>query len=80
MRTLLVPATMRLLGAANWYLPSWLHWLPDLRVEKSPHTPSEAMAGGGAGGGGGRSARLIGGLPGPSEAAQAGYPAPAVTS
>lgn len=39
-RTVLVPATMRLLGNANWYLPSWLHWLPDLRVEQSPHTPS----------------------------------------
>ncbi|RLT35948.1 MAG: MMPL family transporter, partial [Chloroflexi bacterium] len=35
-RTVLVPATMRLLGDANWYLPTWLHWLPDLRVEKSP--------------------------------------------
>jgi RND superfamily putative drug exporter len=32
-RTLLVPATMRLLGHRNWYLPSWLQWLPQLRVE-----------------------------------------------
>jgi putative drug exporter of the RND superfamily len=32
-RTLLVPATMRLLGKRNWYLPSWLQWLPQLRVE-----------------------------------------------
>jgi RND superfamily putative drug exporter len=32
-RTLLVPATMRLLGDRNWYLPSWLQWLPQLRVE-----------------------------------------------
>lgn len=47
-RTVLVPATMRLLGDANWYLPAWLHWLPDLRVEKSPHSPvSAAMAGDG---------------------------------
>lgn len=44
-RTVLVPATMRLLGDANWYLPAWLHWLPDLRVERSPHAPSGAMAG-----------------------------------
>ncbi len=44
-RTVLVPATMRLLGDANWYLPSWLHWLPDLRVEKSPHAPAGALAG-----------------------------------
>ena len=34
-RSVLVPATMEMLGARNWYLPSWLNWLPDLRVE--PH-------------------------------------------
>ena len=32
-RSLLVPASMRLLGRFNWYLPSMLQWLPDLRVE-----------------------------------------------
>jgi len=32
-RTVLLPASMKLLGNANWYLPSWLDWLPDLRVE-----------------------------------------------
>ena len=32
-RMVLVPAAMRLLGDWNWYLPSWLGWLPDLRVE-----------------------------------------------
>jgi RND superfamily putative drug exporter len=32
-RTLLVPATMRLLGDRNWYLPRWLQWLPQIRVE-----------------------------------------------
>ena len=32
-RSVLVPATMEILGARNWYLPSWLSWLPDLRVE-----------------------------------------------
>jgi putative drug exporter of the RND superfamily len=26
----LLPATMKLLGAWNWYLPSWLEWLPRL--------------------------------------------------
>jgi RND superfamily putative drug exporter len=35
-RTILVPATMRLLGDVNWYMPSWLEWLPDLRVEREP--------------------------------------------
>jgi putative drug exporter of the RND superfamily len=24
----LLPATMKLLGDWNWYLPSWLEWLP----------------------------------------------------
>jgi RND superfamily putative drug exporter len=32
-RTLLVPATMRLLGKRNWYLPTWLQWLPQVHVE-----------------------------------------------
>jgi uncharacterized membrane protein YdfJ with MMPL/SSD domain len=36
-RSVLVPAFMTLLGNANWYLPRWLHWLPDLRVEGPRH-------------------------------------------
>jgi putative drug exporter of the RND superfamily len=32
-RSVLVPATMKLLGDWNWYLPSWLEWLPDFHVE-----------------------------------------------
>jgi putative drug exporter of the RND superfamily len=28
-RAVLLPATMKLLGEWNWYLPSWLQWLPD---------------------------------------------------
>ena len=32
-RGILVPASMQLLGDRNWYMPSWLGWLPDLRVE-----------------------------------------------
>jgi uncharacterized membrane protein YdfJ with MMPL/SSD domain len=32
-RSVLVPATMTLLGRWNWYLPSWLAWLPDAHVE-----------------------------------------------
>jgi uncharacterized membrane protein YdfJ with MMPL/SSD domain len=27
-RAVLLPASMKLLGDANWYLPSWLDWLP----------------------------------------------------
>jgi len=37
-RTVLVPASMRLLGHWNWFLPSWLEWLPDLRVEAAAAT------------------------------------------
>ncbi|MCH7998970.1 MAG: MMPL family transporter [Chloroflexi bacterium] len=33
-RSVLVPASMQLLGDWNWYLPRWLHWLPDIRVER----------------------------------------------
>ena len=32
-RLVLVPAAMELLGERNWYLPSWLRWLPDVHVE-----------------------------------------------
>ena len=32
-RTLLVPASIRLHGDWNWYLPRWLRWLPRLNVE-----------------------------------------------
>jgi RND superfamily putative drug exporter len=32
-RSVLVPASMQLLGDWNWYLPRWLEWLPDFHVE-----------------------------------------------
>ena len=32
-RSILVPASMALLGDLNWYLPRWLQWLPRLTVE-----------------------------------------------
>jgi len=32
-RLVLVPASMQLLGDLNWYLPSWLSWLPKMQVE-----------------------------------------------
>jgi RND superfamily putative drug exporter len=38
-RSILVPASMALLGDRNWYLPRWLTWLPDLRVEGTPAAP-----------------------------------------
>jgi putative drug exporter of the RND superfamily len=52
-RTLLVPASMRLLGDLNWYLPRWLEWLPKLNVEGHeperitvPDTPKELVEAG----------------------------------
>jgi RND superfamily putative drug exporter len=39
-RTILVPSAMVLLCDRNWYLPKWLYWIPDLRVEgRSAHVP-----------------------------------------
>jgi RND superfamily putative drug exporter len=44
-RTVLVPASMKLLGERNWYLPAWLSWIPDVQVEghaaadEVPETP-----------------------------------------
>jgi uncharacterized membrane protein YdfJ with MMPL/SSD domain len=35
-RAVLLPATMKLLGEANWYLPRWLDWLPKLEHEPQP--------------------------------------------
>ncbi len=45
-RSVLVPASMALLGDLNWYLPKWLEWLPDVRVEASAEqAPREAPSG-----------------------------------
>jgi putative drug exporter of the RND superfamily len=33
-RSVLLPATMHLLGRWNWYMPSWLEWLPTIEVEQ----------------------------------------------
>ncbi|MCQ6551874.1 MMPL family transporter [Streptomyces sp. C10-9-1] len=40
-RAVLLPAVMALLGEANWYLPAWLRWLPDLSHE-APGAPAAA--------------------------------------
>jgi RND superfamily putative drug exporter len=39
-RAVLLPATMKLLGDWNWYLPKWLDWLP--RLEHEPSAPKRA--------------------------------------
>ena len=35
-RMILVPASMALLGERNWYLPSWLNWLPEIHIDGAP--------------------------------------------
>jgi len=42
-RGVLLPAAMKLLGDWNWYLPSWLEWLPkgpSLEGDASPPAPA----------------------------------------
>ena len=34
-RSVLLPASMKLLGDRNWYLPSWLEWLPNVSSSES---------------------------------------------
>ena len=40
-RSILLPATMKLLGDRNWYLPSWLEWLPKVSVGEGSHEDVE---------------------------------------
>jgi RND superfamily putative drug exporter len=42
-RIVLVPATMELLGKANWWFPRWLEWLPRLHVEAAPDLVAELL-------------------------------------
>ncbi len=51
-RLVLVPATMELLGAANWWLPRWLQRiLPRIRVDEAGAAPVEPVTHGADGGG-----------------------------
>ena len=43
-RAVLLPATMKLLGDWNWYLPSWLEWLPRIATETEPAPVAETPA------------------------------------
>jgi RND superfamily putative drug exporter len=43
-RAILLPATMKLLGDWNWYLPTWLEWLPRVEHEKAPEAPPVPMS------------------------------------
>jgi uncharacterized membrane protein YdfJ with MMPL/SSD domain len=42
-RSVLLPATMHLLGRWNWYLPQWLDWLPRLQIERPAPAPQAAQ-------------------------------------
>ena len=42
-RGVLLPASMKLLGDWNWYLPTWLEWLPRFDVSE-PETEAPAVA------------------------------------
>jgi uncharacterized membrane protein YdfJ with MMPL/SSD domain len=48
-RAVLLPASMKLLGEWNWYLPGWLEWLPRVAVATEPEpiheTPPVPAAG-----------------------------------
>ncbi|MFM9557278.1 MULTISPECIES: MMPL family transporter [Streptomyces] len=44
-RGVLLPAVMALLGERNWYLPKWLHRLPDLTHDESPEPEPVSPAG-----------------------------------
>jgi RND superfamily putative drug exporter len=43
-RAVLLPATMKLLGDWNWYLPSWLEWLPQVAAHEETAPVAKAAA------------------------------------
>ena len=40
-RSVLVPAAMKLLGRWNWWLPRWLEWIPHVSIEGPARQPPE---------------------------------------
>jgi len=43
-RAVLLPASMKLLGERNWYLPSWLKWLPNAGTHEPTFAPVAPVA------------------------------------
>ena len=43
-RSVLLPASMRLLGEWNWWLPGWLGWLPKVTIEGESDEPEGVPA------------------------------------
>ena len=38
-RIVILPSLLTLLGARSWYLPRWLGWLPEFRVDSPEGMP-----------------------------------------
>ncbi len=68
-RTLLVPAAMKLLGGWNWYLPGWLEWLPHLSIEGAPSPDIAPAPGSGSGPSGPPSGPAVSPIPAEERAA-----------
>ena len=45
-RGVLLPASMKLLGDWNWYLPRWLQWIPEIDHEGGSATKKEPKSSG----------------------------------
>ncbi len=43
-RSVLLPASMRLLGEWNWWMPSFLSWLPRITIEGESDDPETSPA------------------------------------
>ena len=41
-RSVLLPATMTLLGDWNWWMPRFLDWIPRVTIEGDPDVPETA--------------------------------------
>ncbi|MDO8735730.1 MAG: MMPL family transporter [Thermoleophilia bacterium] len=43
-RLVMVPATMEILGKANWWFPKWLGWLPEVHIDGNEVAASNGVA------------------------------------
>jgi uncharacterized membrane protein YdfJ with MMPL/SSD domain len=35
-RSVVLPSLLALLGERTWYMPRWLHWIPDIGIDRAP--------------------------------------------
>jgi RND superfamily putative drug exporter len=47
-RSVLLPATMTLLGDWNWWMPRFLDWIPRVTIEGDPDEPTDEAGSGAA--------------------------------